>query len=239
MSLIANYSEKRNVLHNYLALMTGDEKHEPSSLSTLDVLWVLYETILNINPASINDDNRDRFFLSKGHGPQAYYAILALNKFIPEDILDTYGEYNSSLGYHPDRTKLECVEISSGSLGQGLALAIGSLIALKARNVLGPKHWVLIGDAELDEGSNAEAITFAGRNGLSDLNVVVIDNDSSTLGWPGGIAKRFITEGWEASLVDGRNHSALYDAFKRPHPDRPHVIIANVETKTGSPHRNY
>lgn len=230
-------SENRERLNYYLSLMTGDEKHALSSISTLDVIWVLYEKILNISSEQVESDLRDRFFLSKGHGPMALYAVLALKGFISPDILNTYGEFNSVLGYHPDRTKLSCIEISSGSLGHGLSMAIGSLLALKARMIYGPSHWVLLGDAELDEGSNHEAIVFAGRKFLNDLNVVVIDNDSSTLGWPGGIGNRFKIEGWEVSYVDGRDHQALYTAFIKTHPVKPHAIIATVETKSGHPRR--
>ncbi|EBJ3540424.1 transketolase, partial [Salmonella enterica] len=185
----------------------------------------------------INDQYRDRFFLSKGHGPMAFYAILALKGFISPELLETYGEYESCLGYHPDRTKLNCVEISSGSLGHGMPMAIGSILALKAKKIVGPKHWVLIGDAELDEGSNFEAIQYAGRKCLEELNVIVIDNDSSSLGWPGGIANRFSIEGWETTTVDGRDHNMLYEAFNKNHPHKPHVIIARVETKSGKPRK--
>lgn len=235
-SIDQKMKDRQNIL-KYLSLMTGDEKHEPSSISTLDAIWVLYDQILKITPETVSDEMRDRFFLSKGHGPMAYYAILALKGFINPEILNTYGNYDSPLGYHPDRTKLDCIEISSGSLGHGLPIAIGSLLALRARNIRGPAHWVLLGDAELDEGSNFEAIAFAGRNGYAELNTIIIDNDSATLGWPGGIGKRFSIEGWEVSEVDGRDHEQLYRAYCKEHPQKPHAIIANVETKSGSSRR--
>jgi transketolase len=230
-----NASSDKEKLNYYLSLMTGDEKHEPSSISTLDVVYILYNDILNVSPNNISDEMRDRFYLSKGHGPMAFYATLALKGFISPDILDSYGEYDSVLGYHPDRTKLDCVEISSGSLGHGLSMSIGSILALRAREILVPAHWVLIGDAELDEGSNSEAIAYAGRNNLEELNVVVIDNDSATQGWPGGIGKRFEVEGWISSYVNGRDHDELRAVFKKKHPGKPHVIIATVETKSGQP----
>lgn len=237
MNDVVSTRSENNILNHYLSLMTGDDKHMPSSISTLDVIKVLYDHILNCAPGKERDEYRDRFFLSKGHGPMAFYAVLALKGFISQDLLETYGEYDSKLGYHPDRTKLDCVEISSGSLGHGLPLAIGSILALRARGLRGPEHWVLMGDAELDEGSNFEAIPYAGRHELTELNVVVIDNDSSTLGWPGGIAHRFSIEGWETTQVNGRDHEALYLAFSRAHPHKPHAIIATVETKSGKPRR--
>lgn len=184
MNNLDNISSNKQKLDYYLSLMTGDEKHEPSSISTLDVIYVLYNNILNVSPNNLSSEMRDRFYLSKGHGPMAFYAVLALKGFIFPEILDSYGEYNSQLGYHPDRTKFECIEISSGSLGHGLPMSIGSILALRARKIFGPKHWVLIGDAELDEGSNSEAIAYAGRKNFEELNVIVIDNESATHGWP-------------------------------------------------------
>jgi transketolase len=89
----------------------------------------------------------------------------------------------------------------------------------------------LLGDAELDEGSNHEAITLAGRLGLERLGVVVVDNRSSTHGWPGGIAARFEIEGWSSATVSGRDHDALEQAFAAAGAGRPHVVVAEVEQK--------
>lgn len=224
-------------LDGLVALMTGDEKHQPSSSSTLDVLWVLYDKILRIDSAAPDADDRDRFFLSKGHGPMAFYAVLTAKGFIAPQLLSEYGNYHSPLGFHPDRTLIPGVEMASGSLGHGLPLAIGSALGLELRGVLGPRTWVLLGDAELDEGSNHEAIAFAGRRGMEQLHAVVIDNESASIGWPGGIEQRFAVEGWSVTRVDGRDHQALEAAFVADHPGRPHVVIAEVERKDGTPHR--
>ena len=89
----------------------------------------------------------------------------------------------------------------------------------------------LVGDAELDEGSNHEAIAVAGRFGLSRLTVCVIDNHSASYGWPGGIGERFRIEGWSSTTVDGRDDDAIEAALTAPHPDRPHVVVADVERK--------
>ena len=86
-----------------LARMTGDEKHEESSTSTLDALWVLYDRVLRVDPADPTDPDRDRFILSKGHGPAAFYAVLAAKGFFPEDELDGFLSWGSRLGSHPDR----------------------------------------------------------------------------------------------------------------------------------------
>lgn len=203
-------------LPSLLVRLTGDEKHDWSSLSTLDVLWVLYDRILGED---------DRFILSKGHGPAAFYAVLAAKGIVPVDELAGFGSFDSLLGYHPDRNLAPGVEISSGSLGHGLGIAVGS--ALTGRRV-----WCLVGDGELDEGSNWEAVQYAGRVGLGSLTAVVIDNDSAAFGWPEGIERRFMLEGWIALRVDGRDHEAL-EAALRPDLDgkRPRCIVAEVNRR--------
>jgi len=203
-------------LPELLTRLTGDEKHDTSSFSTLDVLWVLYDRVLGED---------DRFMLSKGHGPAAFYAVLAAKGVVPVDALDGYGSFDSQLGYHPDRNLAPGAEISSGSLGHGLGIGVGS--ALTGRRV-----WCLVGDGELDEGSNWEAVQYAGRVGLGSLTAVVIDNDSAALGWPEGIERRFMLEGWIALRVDGRDHEAL-EAALRPDLEgkRPRCIVAEVNRK--------
>jgi transketolase len=218
-------------IRRLMSLMTGDEKHTASATSTLDVLWVLYDRVLRIDPRHPDDDDRDRFLLSKGHGPMAYYAILAAKGFIAEDLLKTWVRYDSTLGLHPDRLLIPGVEISSGSLGHGLPLAIGRSLALRARGKSGPRVFCLLGDAEFDEGSNHEAVVAAARFGLDALTAVVIDNQSSSLTWQGDIARRFAVEGWSVATVDGRDHDAIEQALTLPHPDLPHAVVAVVEPK--------
>ena len=214
-----------------MSLMTGDEKHGPAATSTLDALWVLYDRVLNVDPRDPEAQGRDRFLLSKGHGPAAYYAVLAAKGFIGAALLPGFGGFDSPLGYHPDRMLLPGAEISSGSLGHGLPLATGVALGLRARGLAGPRVFTLVGDAELDEGSNHEAIAFAGAVGLESLHAIVIDNASSTYGWPGGIAARFTQERWSALTVDGHDHAALDRALTVGHPGRPHVVVASVEPK--------
>lgn len=199
-----------------LTRLTGDEKHDRSSFSTLDVLWVLYDRVLA---------GGDRFILSKGHGPTAYYAVLAAKGLLPVELLDGLGDFDSPLGHHPDRKLVPGAEFSSGSLGHGLAVAVGS--ALTGRRV-----FCLVGDAELEEGSNWEAVQYAGRIGLASLTAIVIDNHSSSYGWPDGVERRFALEGWAAVRVDGRDHEQL-EAALTPDPagTRPRCIVAEVEAK--------
>ncbi|WP_328767224.1 transketolase [Streptomyces sp. NBC_00286] len=219
-------------LSGLLSLMSGDEKHGPAATSTLDALWVLYDRVLRVTPERVDDPERDRFLLSKGHGPMAYYAVLAAKGFVPVEWLPGFGSYDSPLGHHPDRVLVPGAEIGSGSLGHGLPIAVGTALGLRAQGLHEPAVWVLVGDAELDEGSNHEAIAYAGPAGLDRLHTVVIDNSSASYARPGGIAARFEAAGWSVESVDGREHEALYEAFTAPHPGRPRVVIAQVEPKS-------
>ncbi|HSV39500.1 MAG TPA: thiamine pyrophosphate-dependent enzyme [Nocardioidaceae bacterium] len=213
-------------LESLMARMTGDEKHGPAATSTMDVIWVLYDEVLDVRPG---EPDRDRFFLSKGHGPMAYYATLAAKGFFPVEWLDDWGSFASPLGFHPDRNLVPGVEISSGSLGHGLPLAVGTALGLRAQGI-DARVVVLVGDAELDEGSNHEGVELGAALSLSNLTVVVIDNTSSSYGVPGRIASRFDTEGWHVETVDGRSHPALRKALSARF-DRPNVVVAQVEEK--------
>jgi transketolase len=197
-----------------LARLTGDEKHDTSSFSTLDVLWVLFDSVLGPN---------DAFLLSKGHGPAAFYAVLAAKRLLPVEELDRFGTFASVLGYHPDRTLVPAAGIGSGSLGHGLGIGVGRALA-------GRRTFVLLGDGELDEGSNWEAVQYAGRAGLDTLTAVVVDNASSTHHWPGGIGARFELEGWDAAHVDGHDREALARALSHRDPGRPGCVVAEVRT---------
>ena len=145
---------------------TGDEKHEESSTSTLDALWVLYDRVLRVDPRAPRAEERDRFILSKGHGPVALYAILAVKGFFPQDWLDRFMQHGSRLGSHPDRQLVPGVEASTGSLGHGLPMAVGVALALRAKQLHEQRVFVLTGDAELNEGSNWEAVMVAPHLGL-------------------------------------------------------------------------
>jgi transketolase len=238
-------------LPGLLALMSGDEKHDPAALSTLDTLWVLYDRVLEVSPESMGDPQRDRFLLSKGHGPQAYFAVLASKGYFGVETLATFGRFDSPLGFHPDRLLVPGVEISSGSLGHGLAIAVGLALGLKANGTAArpeaagmitggaerrrPRVFCLVGDAELDEGSNHEAIALAGRLGLEGLTAIVIDNESSSYGWPGGIEERFAMEGWAALRVPSHDHDALEVALDgAPEPGTPRVVVVETTSKPNS-----
>jgi len=209
-----------------VALATGDEKHEASALSTLDVLFVLYEHVLRIDPRNPGWEGRDRFLLSKGHGPLAYYAVLARKGFFSSHELTRFLRSDGILGSHPDRTQVPGVEVSTGSLGHGLPMAVGVAYALRARGLDDQRVFVLTGDAELNEGSNWEAILHAGARGLGNLTLIVVDNRSSEIEL-GEIAAKLRAFGWDAVTEDGRDHDALRAAFER-RGDAPTAVVASV-----------
>lgn len=212
-------------LLDLIARSHGDEKHDASSFSTLDVIQVLYE-VLRVDPDDPEWEERDRFVLSKGHGPLAYYAVLARNGFFPSDELEKFMTWDGILGAHPDRLQVPGVEVSTGSLGHGLPMAIGVAYALRARGFDEQRVFVLTGDAELNEGSNWEAILHAGSAKLANLTLIVVDNRSSNVEM-GDIAERLGAFGWDAVTVDGRDHDELRAAYEH-RAVVPTAVVARV-----------
>jgi transketolase len=213
-------------LRELMTLQTGDEKHGASATSTLDVLHVLYDRVLRVDPADPAWEGRDRFLLSKGHGPMAFYAVLARSGFFPREELPRFLTWEGRLGAHPDRLQVPGVEASTGSLGHGLPLAVGVAYALRAKGLDEQRVFVLTGDAELNEGSNWEAILHAGAVGLDNLTLVVVDNRSGSLPL-GSIVEKLAAFGWDTELVDGRDHAALGWALGR-RSDCPCAVVAEV-----------
>jgi transketolase len=205
---------------------TGDEKHDQSSHSTLDILWVLYDRILHYDPKNPKSEDRDRFILSKGHGPVAFYAILADKGFFPTSELKTFMSWDSILGSHPDRNLVPGAEASTGSLGHGFAMAVGTALALRIKKS-SRRVFVLIGDGECNEGVIWEAALLAGNEHLAQLTCIVINNHSSSQEL-GDIGAKFAAFGWQATTINGRSHEQIYEALSRLDATRPTAIIAEV-----------
>jgi transketolase len=154
------------------------EGHIASAFSILEILYALYGHVMSYRPLEPDWEDRDYLLLSKGHGAMALYAILGEMKFFDSELLNTYYQRDSILGGHPDRNKVPGVEISSGSLGHGLPIAVGLAMALKQQGKSN-RVFVIVGDGELNEGSNWEALMIAGAKKLDNL-FVVIDYNHST-----------------------------------------------------------
>ena len=211
-----------------MAMASGDEKHDPSAHSTLDILWVLYDRVLRFDPRDPRSEDRDRFLMSKGHGPIALFAILAAKGFFPVEELSRFETWDGILGGHPDRNRVPGIEISTGSLGHGFPMAVGVALALRAKGS-DRRVFVLIGDGEANEGSVWETALLAGSLELPGLTAILVDNRSSTRPL-GDIAAKFSAFGWTARTVDGRDHEALFEALTESDAVRPSIVVAEIRS---------
>ena len=206
--------------------------HVASALSIVDILAVLYNDILNVNPKNLKDKHRDRLILSKGHAGSALYSTLARKGFFNPAELKNHYQNGSKLSGHISH-KVPGIEFSTGSLGHGLPLATG--LALNAKiDKEDYKVYVIIGDGECDEGSNWEAIMFAAHHKLNNLTVIIDKNKLQAMGECSTIinlesyAEKFKVFGYETIEIDGHNHNQLRKALKQETIDKPKCIICNT-----------
>lgn len=211
--------------------------HIGSALSIADILCVLYFALLRFPHNSPTHEMRDRFILSKGHAAAALYSCLYRKRFLTKKELYSFCQDGGLLGVHPEQNFKKGIELSTGSLGHGLSVACGiALGLLKTYKENAPKVFVLISDAELNEGSTWEAIMFASHHKLKNLCLVIDDNKIQAFGKTHDVIalqpllEKFMAFGWMGTVLDGHNLSELYEAFyNRPAlTDKPTVIIANT-----------
>ncbi len=221
---------KREIVH---AAMTAGEGHIASAFSILDILWVLYDRVLQFDPHQPHYEGRDRFILSKGHASLGLYAVLAKKQFFPLSELKHFGKFESSLGGHPDRNKVPGVEASTGSLGHGLPMAVGMALALRIKKSAS-RVFVLVGDGECNEGSIWESALLAAHHGLNQLTCIVDYNHSTDRALRlGDIAEKFAAFGWATATINGHDHEAINDALQQSHPTGPLAIIADTVKGAG------
>jgi transketolase len=215
--------------------------HTGGDLSSSDILATLYlGRVLDVNPAEPRWAQRDRFVMSKGHCSGAFYSTLAQRGFFPLDQLKTFMGPLSMLNGHPDRNKLPGVEANTGPLGHGLPIAVGMALAARMNN----QSWrvfVLVGDGELQEGSNWEAAMCAQQYQLDNLTVIVDRNGlqqgdftESTIRME-PLADRWSSFGFAVREVNGHDHLALLDAFSSVlvEKGKPTCIIARTTKGKG------
>jgi len=154
------------------------EGHIPSALSILDILWVLYDKVLKVDPNNPADPNRDRFILSKGHGSLGLYAVLVKKGFFSATTLENFGKFDNILGGHPDRNKVPGIETSTGSLGHGFPISVGIALGLRIKK-MNCRVFTIIGDGEANEGTVWESMLLAAHHNLSNLSVIVDYNHST------------------------------------------------------------
>lgn len=231
---MSTLSFKRNIQESTLRMVThAKASHIGSCLSMADIVAVLYDRVLSIDPRNPDWQGRDRLILSKGHACAIVYAALAEKGFFPKEDLKFYGETNSPLMTHISH-KVRGVEFSTGSLGHGLPFGVGKALGAKIRG----EEWrtfVILGDGELDEGSNWEALLFAAHHELKNLNVIVDANNLQSLTTVDAtlalepLFEKFVAFGWDVSEVDGHDMVELERVLDHKSSNsKPKLVIART-----------
>ncbi len=209
--------------------------HPGGSLSAADMITYLYFEEMNVNPAAPKDPKRDRFVLSKGHVAPALYGVLAEKGFIPKEDLLSLRKTDSYLQGHPDMKHTPGVDMSAGSLGQGLSTAVGMALAGKMDGET-YRVYAMVGDGEIEEGQIWEAAMFAGHRKLDNL-VVIVDNNNLQIDGtvkdvcsPYPIDKKFEAFNFHVITIDGHNFEEIESALKeaRNTKEMPTAIIMNT-----------
>ena len=207
---------RRNIVKEVYSAQSG---HPGGSLGATDILTELYFEEMDINEENLNTLNRDRFVLSKGHASPALYAVLAEKGFLPEEELTTFRAINSRLQGHPNMNYVEGVDMSTGSLGQGISAACGMALAGKIDNA-DYRVYSILGDGELEEGQVWEAAMFAGFYKLNNLTAFVdfnglqIDGDITKVLSPLPIPEKFKAFNWNVIEVNGHDLDELHNAIE-------------------------
>jgi transketolase len=204
--------------------------HIGPALSVADIIASLYGGVLRISTP--DDPDRDRFILSKGHAALALYAALALRGLIPSEQLDTFCANGSLLGVHPERG-VPGVDFCSGSLGLGLSFGAGAALAARLQGS-SRRVFVLLSDAECNEGSTWEAAMFAAHHRLGNLTAIIDLNGQQALGYTRDVchlpnmAERWRAFGWDAAEIDGHDVEALAARMAHPDGQRPQMLVART-----------
>lgn len=211
----------------------SNASHIGSALSIVDILAVLYNDILKFDSNNQNWEKRDKLILSKGHSCVALYAVLGLKNFFDIELLKTYGTNGSNFMNHISH-KVPGVEFSTGSLGHGLPYAVGIALGNKLKKI-DSKVYVILGDGEVAEGSNWEALLFASHNKLDNLVVIIDNNNLQSLTTVDNTLslepydKKFLSFGCNVVKVDGHDHEQLNKVFSFNNPHlKPNVVIAKT-----------
>ncbi len=217
------------------AVHSAKSGHPGGSLSAADIYTYLFFEEMNIDPANPKMDSRDRFVLSKGHTAPGYYAVLANRGFFPKEDLITLRKVGSYLQGHPDMKHIPGVDMSSGSLGQGISAAVGMAVSGKLRGK-DYRVYTLLGDGEIQEGQVWEASMLAAHRKLDNLVVIVdnnnlqIDGEISKVNSPYPIDKKFEAFNFHVINIDGHDFDQIGAAFKeaRETKGQPTAIIAKT-----------
>ncbi len=230
-------ADKAKVVRRHIIRMISEagSGHPGGSLSMVEILVALFFHTLRHRPGEPDWPDRDRFILSKGHGCPALYSVLAETGYLPVEELMTFRKLGSPLQGHPDRRLLPILEASTGSLGQGLSIAVG--LALGARlDKRSCRTYVIIGDGESEEGQVWEAAMFAAHQKVDNLTAIVDCNGIQLDGFTRDIldmepiVPKWKAFGWHVQEIDGHDFSQIFAAFKKAASTRgrPSVILART-----------
>ncbi len=219
------------------AVYLAKSGHIGGALSGADILTVLYNLSLNI-PAewdkSDDYENRDRFILSKGHASALLYSVLAERGFFDKELLKTFRKAGSKLQGHPSRGYLPGIEVSTGSLGQGLGMGVGMALGLKLNNNPA-KVVVYLGDGELQEGAVWEAFMQAAHRKLDNIIAIIdrnglqIDGETEKVTALNPLDEKLKSFGWNVEIIDGHDFQQIFDTLeKAKNSSKPFAIIANT-----------
>lgn len=217
------------------AIYAAKSGHVGGSFSVADILTVLYFDKMNIDPENPKNPDRDRFVLSKGHCTPTMYATLALRGYFPKEDLQTFRNIESYLSGHVEMTKVPGVDMSAGSLGQGLSAAIGMALVGKV-DKKDYRVYVALGDGEIQEGQIWEAAMAAGNYGLDNLTVFVDNNNLQIDGTieevmsPYPIEDKFKAFKWNVITIDGHDYAQIADAIEKAQETKgmPTMIVAKT-----------
>ncbi len=209
--------------------------HPGGSLSATDIMTVLFFKEMNLDPNNEKDPNRDRFVLSKGHAAPVLYSTLARRGYFPVEELSTLRKFKSRLQGHPSIQYLPGIDMSTGSLGQGVSAAVGMALAGKI-DKKDYRVYTLLGDGELEEGQVWEAAMCAAHYKLNnltafiDFNGLQIDGDITKVMNPCPIDKKFEAFGWNVLVIDGHNYEEIIDAIEKAKEckDKPTAVVCNT-----------
>ena len=223
---------RKHIIEMITAASSG---HPGGSLSATDLLTTLFFEVMNLSEENVNNIDRDRFVLSKGHAAPLLYAILAEKGLLPEEELLTLRQLGSRLQGHPNMHYIPGVDMSTGSLGQGISAAVGMALANKIDNK--PyRIYTLLGDGECEEGQVWEAAMAAAHYQLDnlcailDFNGLQIDGNITSVMNPTPFDEKFKSFGWEVITIDGHHHDVIYDAFQKAAliKGKPTLILAHT-----------
>ena len=237
MKDISFLKEKAKEIRKSIVSMITEAKsgHPGGSLSATDILTALYFSEMNIDPANPKMEGRDRFVLSKGHAAPAIYATLAERGYFSKDELLTLRKFGSRLQGHPDMKKLPGIEISTGSLGQGLSVANGMALNAKIFNET-YRTYIVLGDGEVQEGQIWEAAMTAAHYKLDNLcafldsNNLQIDGNVTEIMGVEPLDKKWEAFGWNVIKIDGHNFEEILSALEKAKEckDKPTMILAKT-----------